>query len=62
MKKYLRLEMDIVADVDVISTSSEVTTDGIKFPWSVDEGKSKSSYQLLCVKDLGSGQGNLFEM
>jgi len=61
MKKYFTLELEIYTECDVISTSSDVTTGGVKLPWSTDLPIDASSYELLEVKDLGTASNVLYE-
>ena len=44
MKKYTAPEVQLFSDTDVITTSTDVTTGGVKIPWEVSDG---SRYQLL---------------
>ena len=51
MKKYTELRLEICDFFDVITTSVEVTTPGVSFPWSEME-KNDASYQLVKVSFL----------
>ena len=60
MKKYTKLIVEITEICDVISTSENVTTGGVKIPWSTSE-VSPSAYQLLRFTDQGYPNGNSYE-
>jgi len=45
MKKYETPEIELCVSMDVITTSSEVTTGGINVPWG--SSASNSSYELF---------------
>ena len=61
MKKYTKIYVEIYKASDVIATSSDVTTGGVKLPWSTDLPIDASSYELLEVKDLGTASNVLYD-
>ena len=59
MKKYVSPEAQVYANIDVISTSSDVTTGGVKFPWEVSDG---SRYQLISFTKMDPDTTNGYEI
>ena len=62
MKKYFRLELEVTQACDVITTSQDVTTDGVKFPWETTGRVSTSSFELLEVRDLYTSPSGNYEI
>lgn len=52
MKKYEALRVEINEAFDIITTSAEVTTEKIKFPW--ESATSESSVNIMSTVDLDS--------
>ena len=62
MKKYYTLELEICTECDVISTSSDVTTGGIKLPWETMNDANSASYQLLSFTYMNLTDSGNYEM
>ena len=62
MKKYFTLELEICTECDVISTSSDVTTGGIKLPWETMNDANGASYQLLSFTYMNSTDSGNYEV
>ena len=62
MKRYEILKIEITEGVDVVSTSSDVTTEGIRFPWSDKEEGVASAYRLLRMNFPEARENSFYEM
>ena len=60
MKKYVSPSIEISIALDVIATSAEVTTGGIKLPWTT--GENASSYELLSFRRMDSSKDNYYAL
>ena len=60
MKKYTEVIIETAEICDVISTSEDVTTGGVKLPWSTDT--SASAYQLLKFTHQGTAFDNSYDL
>ena len=46
--RYEKLKIDLISVTDVVATSSEVTTEGVKMPWQPNTGSSyEGAFDLL---------------
>ena len=62
MKKYFTLELEIYTECDVISTSSDVTTGGVKLPWEITNDANSASYQLIFYTNMNLTDSGNYEV